>query len=361
MHDDTPVCNVPRRHCEAATVTSVLNLSPLWNQVRWWDQECRPPRFFGWARLRLSACAVGRHVEVTSSDVYEVQLGNFPELTQKAISQFLASSRWCCLDEQRTIKYIRPKVSWFGVPRITCCGHHASRLERIFAKQNELICTVAMFVASSRRDSASCSKITRKAPTTLFVTLPLSPAFQVKMETRLILQPVACLFVYPSERPHISFVCSLGASGSPRSRAHRTGTVQVVSRVGSDASGARTSLSSSCSVAQDSVGVSHGFLSVRISLEVACPSSSSDWSSCPFHCHGAEPLSFPLGSFPRPSGHEQRTPKKTSPSGARTCKKKNTSPERIPQVWRQSFTRARTRNQFCNERNSASTGAEPLN
>ena len=26
MHDDTPVCNVRRRHCEAATVTRVLNL-----------------------------------------------------------------------------------------------------------------------------------------------------------------------------------------------------------------------------------------------------------------------------------------------------------------------------------------------
>ena len=177
------------------------------------------------------------------------------------------------------------------MPRITCCGHHASRLERIFAKQNELICTVAMFVASSRRDSASCSKITRKAPTTLFVTLPLSPAFQVKMETRLILQPVACLFVYPSERPHISCL-QLGCkwfsafAGSPHW--HRASCVS--SR--SDASGARTSLSSSCSVAQDSVGVSHGFLSVRISLEVACPSSSSDWSSCPFHCHGADHFPF---------------------------------------------------------------------
>ena len=48
--------------------------------------------------LRLTSTSAVRvrgsqHVEVTSSDVYEVQLGNFPELTQKVISQFLASSR----------------------------------------------------------------------------------------------------------------------------------------------------------------------------------------------------------------------------------------------------------------------------
>ena len=42
----------------------------------------------------------------------------------------------------------------------------------------------------------------------------------------------------------------------------------------------------------------------------------------PFPLPRRRPLSFPLGSFPRPSGHEQRTPKKTSPSGARTCPKK---------------------------------------
>ena len=70
MHEDTSVCNVPRRPLEAATVTR-------------WDQECRPPRFFDLARLRLCACAVGQHAEVTSNDVYVVQLCNFPELTQK--------------------------------------------------------------------------------------------------------------------------------------------------------------------------------------------------------------------------------------------------------------------------------------
>ena len=216
-----------------------------------------------------------------------------------------------------------------------------------------------MFVASSRRDSASCSKITRKAPTTLFVTFPLSPAFQVKMETRLILQPVACLFVL-SLRTASYFIClQLGCkwfsafAGPPHW--HRASCVS--SR--SDASGARTSLSSSSSVAQDSVGVSHGFLSVRISLEVACPSSSSDWSPCPFHCHGAEPFPFHWVPFHDHRDMSSAHQRKHLPAAHALAKKK--SPERIPQVWRQSFTRARTRNQFCNERNSASTGAEPLN
>ena len=64
--------------------------------------------------------------------------------------------------EDHQIHQTKSVLVW-RVQDITCCGHHASRLERIFAKQNELICTVAMFVASSRRDSASCNKITRKS------------------------------------------------------------------------------------------------------------------------------------------------------------------------------------------------------
>ena len=132
-----------------------------------------------------------------------------------------------------------------------------------------------------------------KEPNTLFVTLPLSPALQLKVETRLTLQPVACLFgFFPFERPHILHLCEpwvqvvLRVLGPPHW--HRASCVS--SR--SDASGARTSFSSSCSFAQDSVGVSHGFPSVKISLEAARPSSSSDWSSCPFHCHGADHFPF---------------------------------------------------------------------
>ena len=44
----------------------------------------------------------------------------------------------------------------------------------------------------------------------------------------------------------------------------------------------------------------------------------------PFPLPRRRPLSFPLGSSPRPSGHEQRAPKKTFPSDARTCQKKVT-------------------------------------
>ena len=111
-------------------------------------QECRPPRFFGWARLRLSACALRRHVEVTSSNVCVVQLGNLSELTQKRSRSSLPLRGGVAQTNRGPSN--RPKVSLFGVLGITCCGHHASRHERIFAKQNELICTVALFEASSK-------------------------------------------------------------------------------------------------------------------------------------------------------------------------------------------------------------------
>ena len=217
-----------------------------------------------------------------------------------------------------------------------------------------------MFVASSRRDSASCSKITRKAPTTLFVTLPLSPAFQVKMETRLILQPVACLFVYPSERPHISCLqlgCKWFSAFAGPPHWHRASCVS--SRVGRKWSPHKPLLLLlSCArlsgrqprvpLCEDQFGGSLPFVVFRLVV-------------LPFPLPRRRPLSFPLGSFPRPSGHEQRTTKENISQRRTHLQKKDTSPERIPQVWRQSFTRAHTRNQFCNERNSASTGAKPLN
>ena len=76
--------------------------------------------------------------------------------------------------------------------------------------------------------------------------------------------------------------------------------------------GARTNFSSSSSVssdAQDSVGVSHRFRSLRINFGGGS-SSSFDSSSCSFHCHDFRPLSFPQGSFPRSSRHEKFTKKR---------------------------------------------------
>ena len=90
----------------------------------------------------------------------------------------------------------------------------------------------------------------------------------------------------------------------------------------SDASGARTSFSSSCSVAQDSVGVSHGFPSVKISLEASRPSSSSDWSSCPFHCHGADHFPFHWVPFHDHRDMSSAHQRKHLPA-ARTCKKRH--------------------------------------
>ena len=237
MHDDTPVCNVSCRHYEAATVTRVHNLFQLMGS------GVSSPFL-----LRLSSASAFR-VHGTPTCWSHLQWclrrspRQFPWTDPEAISQFLASSRWCSSDEQRTITYFRLKVSWFGVLGITFRCNHASRFDSVFVTQNELICTalevncsVALFVTSSRCDSPSWSRTTWNEPTTLFVTLPLlSPVFQVKMERRAwsFSLSFACSGQIPPNG-FISFICVfLGCRWFSVSRSHHSGTVQRVSRVGS--------------------------------------------------------------------------------------------------------------------------------
>ena len=78
----------------------------------------------------------------------------------------------------------------------------------------------------------------------------------------------------------------------------------------SGASKSHSSSSSSSSDAQDSVGVSHGFLSLGVDLG-GISSTSSDMSSCPFHRHGSDHFPFLLGSCEKCGARWQLNRKQT--------------------------------------------------